>query len=194
MSKGGEHVLFKSLDKLIRNALMLIIVLIFTGLTLFLVPESYIPFLGKVVAFALLVEGVIQILDFIGSRKALIHYLRLFLGLLAGFVGIMLFSIENMFLAALNLLVGLLPVLLGAYGVYHALIYAKRSGRKGWWIYLILSCLLILFGTFVFINPWANDPLSVMRVIAGTLTYSAAVYAISLIWIWPFQNNNRGGS
>ena len=77
--------LFKSLDKLIRNALMLIIVLIFTGLTLFLVPESYIPFLGKVFAFALLVEGVIQILDFIGSRKALIHYLRLFLGLLAGF-------------------------------------------------------------------------------------------------------------
>ncbi|MDO4804453.1 MAG: DUF308 domain-containing protein [Lachnospiraceae bacterium] len=173
---------------------MLIIVLIFTGLTLFLVPESFIPFLGKVFAFVLLVEAVVRILEFIGSRKALIHYIRLILGLLAGFVGIMLFAVDGMFLAALNLLVGLLPILLGAYGVYHALLFAKRSGRKGWWVYLILSCLLILFGAFVFMNPWADDPLSVMRVIAGTLTYSAVVYGISLIWIWPFQNNNRGDS
>ena len=186
--------LFKSLDKLIRNALMLIIVLIFTGLTLFLVPESFIPFLGKGLAFVLLVEAVLQMLDFVGSRKAMIHYIRLFIGLFAGLAGIMLFAIDDMFLAVLNLLVGLLPILLGAYGVFHALVYARRSGRKGWWVYLILSGLLMAFGTFVFMNPWANDPLSVMRVIAGTLTYSAVVYAISLIWIWPFQNNNREGS
>jgi hypothetical protein len=39
-------VLFKSLDKLIRNALMLIIVMIFTGLTLF----GYVKFLVETVS------------------------------------------------------------------------------------------------------------------------------------------------
>lgn len=180
--------LFKGLDKLKRSMVMMIIVLLFTGLTMFVVPVSFIPILGKVLGFGCLVFAILKILGFVGSKKAMIHYIQLTLGLLAGFAGILLFAIDGLFLALLNWLTGTLPILLGAVGLYHALTYARRSGRKGWGVLVALSCLLLVFGTILFVNPWADDPRSVLWVIGGTLFYSALVYMISLFWIWPFQN------
>ena len=165
----------------------MIICLLFTGLTMFVVPVSFIPILGKVLGFCFLVLSILKILDYISSRKAMINYISLALGLLSGFFGILLFAIDGLFLALLNWLTGTLPILLGAMGLYHALTYARRSGRKGWWMLVILNCLLLLFGTVLFINPWADDPRAVLQVIGGTLFYSALVYMISLFWIWPFR-------
>ena len=181
--------LFNSLDKLKRSMVMMIIILLFAGLTMFVVPVSFIPVLGKVLGFGFLVWAVLQMLEFVSSKKAMIHYIRLFTGLLAGFAGILLFSINGLFLTVLNWLTGTLPILLGILGLYHALTYARRSERKGWWVLIILSCLLLAFGTILFVNPWADDPRAVLQVIGGTLFYSAVVYIISLFWIWPFQQN-----
>ena len=158
---------------------------------MFVVPVSYIPMLGKILGFGCLVLAVGKIFDFVSSKKAMIHYIKLTLGLLAGFVGILLFAIDGLFLALLNWLTGTLPILLGFIGLYHALTYARRSGRKGWWVLVVLSCLLLVFGTILFVNPWADDPRAVLQVIGGTLFYSAVVYMISLFWIWPFQNKIR---
>ena len=184
--------LFNSLDKFKRKMVMMIILLMFTGLTMFLVPVSFIPMLGRILGFCFLVLSITYILEFTDSNKALIHYIRLFIGLLLGLAGILLFAIDGLFLAVLNWLVGALPILLGGYGLYHALAFARRSGRRGWGIYLFLSCLLLLFGVFLFINPWADDPRKVLYVIGGTLFYSAVVYAVSLLWIWPFRQKDGG--
>ena len=167
---------------------MMIIVLLFMGLTMFVVPVSFIPILGKVLGFGCLVLAILKIFEFVSSKKAMINYIQLTLGLLAGFVGILFFAIDGLFLSFLNWLTGTLPILLGALGLYHALTYARRSGRKGWWVLVVLSCLLLTFGTILFVNPWADDPRGVLQVIGGTLFYSAVVYIISLFWIWPFQN------
>ena len=77
--------LFNSLSKLKRTMVMAIIFLLFTGLTMFVVPVSYIPVLGKALGFYLLVLSILKILDFISSKKAMINYIGLTLGLLAGF-------------------------------------------------------------------------------------------------------------
>ena len=95
-------------------------------------------------------------------------------------------------MTVLNWLVGTLPILFGGYGLYHALTYARRSGRKGWGFLVILDCLLLIFGTILFANPWADDPRKVLYVTAGTLFYSSLVYAISLLWIWPFRQDVGG--
>lgn len=179
--------LFNSLTKLKRSMIMMIIVLLFVGLTMFVVPVSFIPVLGKAFGFYLLIFSIGKILDFISSKKAMAHYIGLTLGLLAGFLGILFFSIDGLFLKVLNWLTGTLPILLGFVGLYHALMYARRSGRKLWWVLIILNCLLLVFGTILFVNPWADNPRAVLQVIGGTLFYSALVYMISLLWIWPFQ-------
>ena len=184
--------LFNSLDKFKRTLVMTIVFLMFTGLTMFVVPVSYVPMLGKALGFGCLVCSILSILGFIDSNRALIHYIRLFIGLLVGLFGLLLFAVDGLFLGLLNWLVGTLPILLGAYGIYHALTYARRSGREGWQILVVLSCLLLLFGTILFWNPWTNDPRKLLYVIGGTLFYSAVVYAVSLLWIWPFRQNDGG--
>ena len=182
--------LFNSLDRLKRTMVMLITFLMITGLTMFVVPVSFVPILGQTLGFAFIVFAILSIAKFIDSNKALIHYIRLFIGLFLGLAGILLFAIDGLFLSLLNWLVGTLPILFGAYGLYHALAYARRSGRRGWRILVFLNCLLLLFGTILFWNPWKDDPQKVLYVIGGTLFYSAVVYVISLFWIWPFQRTD----
>ena len=186
--------LFSTLDTLKRKMVMGIIFFLFAGLTLFVVPEDYIPVLGKALGFCLLCLSILKILDFLSSKKGLAHYIGLSLGLLAGFAGILFFTIDGLFLALLNWLTGTLPILLGALSLYFALTFLRRSGRKGWWMFVILSSLLLLFGTFVFVNPWAHESnRSVLMVIGATLFYSAVVYIICLFWIWPFQQKKYVG-
>lgn len=127
--------LFNSLNNLKRSMIMMIICLSFAGLTMFVVPTSYIPALGKILGFFFLVLSILKILDFVSSKKAMINYIGLTLGLLAGLFGILLFSIDGLFLTLLNWLTGTLPIILGIVGLYHALAFARRSGRKGWWNY-----------------------------------------------------------
>ena len=182
--------LFNSLDKLKRTMVTMIIFLLFAGLTMFVIPVSAVPILGKALGFYLLVLAILKILDFISSNKAMINYIGLSLGFLAGFSGILLFAFDGLFLALLNWVTGTLPILCGCLGLYHALTYARRSGRKGWWMLIILNCLLLLFGTILFVNPWVDDPRAVLQVIGGTLFYSGVVYVISLFWIWPFQRQD----
>ena len=47
--------LFNSLDKFKRTLVMTIVFLMFTGLTMFVVPVSYVPMLGKILGFGFLV-------------------------------------------------------------------------------------------------------------------------------------------
>jgi uncharacterized membrane protein HdeD (DUF308 family) len=181
--------LFQELNKLKWNTVMSSIVLMVIGIFMVICPDNYVKTMIGALGAVLLIFAVLGVLEFISSNKALIHYIRLFVGLLAGMAGVLLFSADGLFLALLNWLVGTLPILLGGYGLYHALMYARRSGRSGWWVLVILSCLLLLFGTILFVNPWADDPRKVLYVIGGTLFYSAVVYAISLFWIWPFRRD-----
>lgn len=185
--------LFNTLDTLKRKMIMGIIFFLFAGLTLVVVPVSYIPVLGKALGFCLLCLSILKIFEFLSSKKGLMHYVGLILGLFAGFAGILFFVIDGLFLGLLSWLTGTLPILLGGLSLYFALTYLRRSGRKGWWVFVVLSCLLLLFGAILFINPWANDPSAVLYVIGGTLFYSAVIYIICLFWIWPFQQKKYVG-
>ncbi len=184
--------LFSSLDRVKRAMVLLIVSLMFTGLTMFVVPTDFVPMMGRLLGFILLIFAFTSILGFIDSKKALIHYIRLFVGLVLGMAGVLLFAVEGLFFPLLNGVVGVMPILLGGYGLYHALTFARRSGRKGWWIMVVLSCLLLAFGTVLFCNPWKADMQKTLYVLGGTLFYSAVVYAIDLFWIWPFKGSDGG--
>ena len=177
--------LFKQLDRLKRDAIMAGIILMLIGMMFLIIPEDYMQYIGTSIGFILLVISAESVFDFIGSGKALIHYIKLTAGLFIGLFGILLFAFDGMFIDILSWLAGTVPVVLGIIGVIHALIFARRSKRKGWWILIILSSFLLAFGTFVFINPFMENTAAAIRVIGGTLLYSAFVSLLSLIWIWP---------
>lgn len=181
--------LFEGLDNLKRTSLMTIIIFVFLGNLLLVMPESYIPLLSHALGFCLLVILALTIFGFLSSSRALINYLKLSLGLIAGITGVMLFAFDDVFVSALSWLVGTIPILLGAFGIYQALVFARRSGRRGWWVLIILSVALMCFGGVVFWNPWMDDAQGMLRVIGGTLMFSAVACAISLIWVWPTRTS-----
>ena len=171
---------------------MTTIVLIFIGNILLLIPEGYIPLLERAIGFVLLVVSLVSVFNFMSSKKALIHFISLFFGLLACLFGFLFFTFDNLLVMMLKWLVGLVPFIAGIYGIYHALAFARRSGRKGWWILIVLSAFLFIFGGFAIFNPWAYSTQAEMQVIGGTLMYSALVSALRLIWIWPIQKEKKG--
>ena len=173
--------LFQNLDRIKRSAIMSTIVLMFIGLILLLIPESYFSFLSFILGFVFSVILVLSILNFIGeTNKTLLSYIKLTLGLFDG-----------QLLSILSWVVGRVPMHLGTYGMYHAVAFARRSGRTAWWILIILSGFLILFGAMVFWNPWMDYSDAAIKVIGGALLYSSFVSAMSLIWIWPIKTGEE---
>ncbi|MDO4537038.1 MAG: hypothetical protein Q4B54_02670 [Coriobacteriales bacterium] len=183
--------LFETLDRLRRHAVMAGIVLVFVGWILLVLPGELIPFIANVAAFGLSVYSLVKVFNFIASKKVLIDCIRLSLGLFAGIVGLMLFAFEGLFEELLAWLMFVVPVASGLYGVYYAAVYARGSQRPGWWILAILFSFLIAAGVFVFWNPWLHSPEGYLRVIGGALFYMALVLIISLFWIWPIPKEEE---
>ena len=183
--------LFNELDKIKRSAVMTTIVLIFVGNILLVIPESYIPVIGGALGYGLLVTACMVLFHFIASQKSLIHYIELTIGLFSGLLGITIFVFDNLILQMLSLLVGIIPILLGVYGILHALVFARKSGRKGWWILIVLAVVLMALGVLIFLNPWWDSPALLTKIIGGALLFSAFASALRLIWVWPFKNGKE---
>ena len=177
--------LFAELDKMRRNVVMAAIVLMFLGFVFLAVPEVYIPFLGSATAFVLAASCIVSILEFLSGPKTLVRYFGLVGALVMGVVGVMLFVFDDLFMMLLRVLVSAVPIIVGIYGAYHALVFARRSGRRGWWVPLVLSAFLMAFGTVSAINPWDYSTQGTLQVMGGTLTFSAVAFALLLVWMWP---------
>lgn len=177
--------LFNELDRVRRHIIMMAIIFIFAGIALIEVSEEYLSFVGVVLAIAMLVWSFVKILEFGESPKTLIAYLVLFVALAVALVALGLLLFDWFFLMLLTLFTGALPILVGVFGMYYVLVFARRSGRRGWRIPLVLSALLVAFGVLVIVNPWSYDLGAEQKVIGGALTYSAFIYALMLAWILP---------
>ncbi len=179
--------LFQSLDRLKRSTLMTAIMLLFLGSSLLLIPEDYVDFMGNATAFVLAIVFVSGVLSFMTSKKALIHYIRLFFAMLSGMVSLILFLYPELLIYMLKVVVGILPILLGTLGNYQAFVFAQRAGRRGWWILVLLSSALIFFGAFSLFQPWVNSVSGISKVAGGAMMFSSIVFALELIWIWPLR-------
>lgn len=184
--------LFEGLDRIKRSAIMTTIVLMIAGNILLMLPSDILPFFNEIMGFALLVGAVVSIFHFLASKKALIHYIYLTIGLLVGVLGFGFLIFDGLLTIILLWMVCVFPILSGVYGIYHALVFARRSGRRGWWILIVLSAALIVFGGFVFYNPWTSSTEGTMRVIGGTLMYTAIISGLRLVWLWPIKKKEGG--
>lgn len=184
--------IFESLDRMKRTAVMTTIILMIAGNMLLVLPDNILPRCNEIAGFALLVYAVLSVFNFLSSKKALIHYIHLTLGLICGMLGVFFFVFEGLLTVLLIWMVGLIPIIFGLYGIYHALVFARRSGRKGWSILIVMSLALIIFGGFAFIHPWVTSTAGHLRIVGGTLMYSAVISALRLIWLWPIQNPEGG--
>lgn len=184
--------LFDSLDNLRRRALLTSILLVALGVVLLICPEKYIISLTLAFGYTLIIISIVMLLEFFTSKKSLMEYIKFCGALILGIVGLCsLVFRENV----MRTLAGLSSFLLLVYGIsvlYFSLTYARRSHRRGWWLFTILAILLVACAVVLFINPWWGTPVTLIRIIGYAVLFSALVSTIRLIWGWSL-NRKRGG-
>ena len=180
--------LFEGLSKLKRQSVMASIVLLAIGIVLIICPDRYIGTLINVLGIVMLLAACTIFLDFISSEKSLMDFVRMTCALVLGIAGGVVLILETHTIYVLAWLFGIALIVYGVYSLFHAQVFARRSGRKGWWIMVLLSALLIFFGVIIIIHPYWNTPGALLRIIGWVVVYSAIVSALRLIWIWPIKN------
>ena len=179
--------LFQSLDRLKRQSVLAAIITMSLGVVMLICPENYVNALVVTAGYIMIIFALVKILEFIVGKKALIHYIIFTGALIIEIFGIFILIYNEDVLRVLGWLFGFVLVQGGIFSTLNALIFARRSNRRGWWILIILACVLTATGVIIFLNPWWDSPLLLMKVIGGALLFSAFASALRLIWVWPFK-------
>ena len=143
------------------------------------------------VGYGMIIFALVEMLEFIVSKKALIHYIIFTGALFIAILGVFILIYNQDLLKALGWLFGFVLVQDSLFTLLNALLFARRSNRKGWWMLIIFAIVLMALGVLIFLNPWWDSPTLLMRIIGGALLFSAFVSTLRLIWVWPFKNGKE---
>ena len=179
--------LFQELGKLKRSSIMTSIILVAVGILMIICPPQYMGALVSTLGYGMLVLAAIMALDFISGRKTLMSYVHLTGAVVMALVGIAIIFFEADTVRVIGLVFGLVLVGDGVVGIVNAWMYARRAGRQGWWVLIVLNGLMILCGLVVLINPWWNRPTMLFDVIGGMLLFSSIVSIVRLFYLWPIR-------
>ena len=180
--------LFQELGKLKRSSIMTSIILAAVGILMIMCPKQYVNALVSTLGYGLVIFAAVMVLDFISCKKSLMNYIYFTGALVLVLLGCAVLFFENDIVRVIGLIFGLWLIGDGAIGLTNALMYARRAGRKGWWVLIVLCALLIICGLIVLVNPWWNEPTMLFDVIGGMLLFSSVVSIVRLIYIWPIKS------
>lgn len=183
--------LFQSLDKIMRQSVLAAILMMALGVVMLICPESYVNTLVVTAGYGMIIFAIVEMLEFISSKKAPINYIIFTFALIVAILGIFVLIYNQDLIKTLGWLFGFVLVQDGLFTLLNALLFARRSNRRGWWMLIVFAVVLMALGMLIFLNPWWGSPNRLMKVIGGALLFSAFVSAIRLVWVWPFKNGKE---
>ena len=181
--------LFESLSKLKQRSIMTSIVIVAVAILLLICPERYIDTIINLAGYVLLIIAVVIMLEFSSSKRSLSDFILLGIGLALAILGTVILVSHSDILPVLSWLFGLLLIVEGINGMHYTLRYARRAGRSGWQVLIVLSVVLLVIGLIIVINPWWKTPKALMSVIAAAMFFSAASGIVRIIWTWPVRTD-----
>lgn len=181
--------IFEGLNSLRRNAIMTSIVLLSFGIVLLMLPELYLQSLVEGMGAAMIIISLIMIFEFLNSNRSLINFISLTVSLALGIAGIAVLIFQDDVIFVLGALFGVILIVAGLHGIFHAWVYSRRSQRQGWWMLIPCYILLIVSGFVIIFNPWWDDPDAFKQVIGIAIVLSSIISALRLIWVWPIRKD-----
>ena len=180
--------LFEELGKIKRSTIMTTILMAAIGVLMIMCPEQYVDALVSVLGYGMVILATVWILQFISGKKSLIRYIYLTGALIVALLGVLVLTFDNIVLI-IGVIFGLVLVGDGVLSISNTWMYARRAQRKGWWVLILLSVLLIAFGLIVLVNPWWSEPTKLFDIIGIALLFSSVISIVRLIMIWPIKND-----
>ena len=188
--------LLDAVSKIKRHSILVAILLMSLSIVLLLCPEKYIPALIMAAGYGMIIYSLEQGLEFLVKKSSLMSSITFVIAIFVGLIGIAVLIYQEDVLSVLSWVFGLLLILEGGNSIYYAFTFARRSGRKGWSILVIVASLLIaaglvlILGVIFFSFAAFKTPLFLMRMIGVAVMFSAVFSLIRLLWIWPVK---KGG-
>ena len=183
--------LFQELSKIKRSSIMTSIILVAIGIVMIMCPAQYVDSLVSVLGYVMVVAAIVMMLNFISAKKSLINYIKLVGSLIMLLLGISVLVFENIVLI-IGIVFGLVLLCDGILTITNTFLYVRRAQRKGWWVLILLSVLMIAAGLVILVNPWWNEPTKLFDVIGVMLLFSSVVSIVRLIIIWPIKDEKEG--
>lgn len=188
-----------AITKLKRQSILTAILLMCLGIVLLLCPEQYVSSLIMVSGYIMVVYALEQGLEFLVNNTTVMSYIMVIIAVIVGLVGLAVLVFHEDILNVLCWIFGLLLILDGVHSIYYGFTFAKRSGRKGWSLLVILASILILLGLVlivgqvVFFFSEFTTLMFLMKIIGVTVLFAALVSGIRLLWIWPVKGGEEDG-
>ena len=179
--------LFQAFGKIKQTTIMITHILIAVGVIMLLCPAEYVSSLVAATGYILLVLASVMVFDFIGSRKKTSDYISFSVALVFILAGIAILVFKDDVPLVISIVYGILSVLDGVHSAFYSIIFARRSGKNGWPLLLVLAIIQIVVGFIIIFNPWWSTPGALIRVIGCAILLSALVAICRVIIIWPFR-------
>ena len=179
--------IFQTLSRIKRQMIMSAIIFMVLGILMLICPEAYINTMIGALGSIMLIFSMLGILEYLDSNKSVADYITLTINLILGIAGTAIIVFEIYSLYAISILFGVFLILTGIVDFLNAFIYGKRSGRNGWWIMIILSLILVVFGIMILVHPNVTTVNELFNRVGITLLFSALISILHLIWIWPVK-------
>ena len=183
--------LFEELSKIKRSSIMTSIILVVIGIVMIMCPARYVDSLVAVLGYGMLILSVVMMLNFISAKKSLINYIKFAGALILMLLGLAVLVFTNIVLI-IGVVFGLVLLCDGILTITNTILYVRRAQRKGRWILILLSILMILAGLVILVNPWWNEPTKLFDVIGVMLLFSSVVSIVRLFIIWPIKDEKEG--
>lgn len=158
----------KFLKSLKINALVTAILYILIGLLFVLLPDEVTQFITLIVGVALVIAGIVYIIDYF--RRWDIEYRSngLAIGILLLFAALFLFLQSNLIVTAIPILLGFAVVVSGTIKLQNAIVLNK-TGDNMWKPVLVLALVSLALGIVFMINPFATTRVLVILIGVGLM-------------------------
>ncbi len=168
-----------SFNKSLRANIITSLACLVMGIIMVAVPASVKTALSYVIGVVLLVYGVFNIISFFISKQKDL-YIELIAGVISSAVGIFSLVSPNIIIDVIFIIIGILIIIDSLLDIKHAFAL-KSMNVKYWWIYFVLSIIVILLGIGTIIFKSAFQDMIMM--VLGILLIYQGISGFSILFL-----------
>ena len=167
----------KILESIRRMELLMAMISLILGVIMVIFPQKTMSVICYVIAGAILLYGVIDIISYFTSKSYEGNFsLTLLRGVVASVIGIIIFIRPSYLSTFIPIVLGILLIIDGITSIQKS-VFLKNNNVYFWHVSMIESILTLALGIFVLINP-----LSAQTAIIICLGISFIWYGITSVW------------